>query len=76
MPHWCPINQGMVRFDGFFEIVKANHFSGPVQLHFEYPLGGAENGKRTLTLPREQVIAHMTADLNAVRAHMQKQGLV
>ena len=76
VPHWCPIDQGMVQFDGFFEIVKANRFSGPVQLHFEYPLGGAEDGKKTLTLPREQVISAMAADLNAVRAHMGKQGLV
>ncbi len=76
VPHWCPIDQGMVRFDGFFAIAKANRFSGPVQLHFEYPLGGAENGKKTLTLPREQVLAAMQTDLNAVRAHMGKQGLV
>ena len=75
VPHWCAIDSGMVRFDSFFEIIKAQGFSGPVQLHFEYPLGGAENGKKTLTLPREQVLGSMRADLNAVRAHMNKQGL-
>jgi sugar phosphate isomerase/epimerase len=76
VPHWCPINEGMVRFDGFFEIVKADGFDGPVQLHFEYPLGGAENGKKSLTLPREHVIDVMKADLTAVRLHMAKQGLI
>ncbi len=76
VPHWCPIGQGMVRFDSFFEIVKTNGFAGPVQLHFEYPMGGAENGKRTLTLPREQVLGMMQADLNAVRTSMSKAGLV
>ncbi|MEO6804379.1 MAG: sugar phosphate isomerase/epimerase family protein [Granulicella sp.] len=76
VPHWCPINDGMVRFDGFFEIIKADGFDGPVQLHFEYPLGGAENGKKSLTLPREHVIDAMKADLMAVRLHMAKQGLV
>jgi sugar phosphate isomerase/epimerase len=77
VPHWCAIDKGMVHFDGFFEIIKANGFSGPVQLHFEYPgLGGAENGKKTLTLPREQVAEAMRRDLNAVRAHMAKQGLI
>ena len=46
----------MVNFSGFFAIVKANgSFSGPVQLHFEYPgLGGAENGKKTLTIPKQE----------------------
>lgn len=76
VPHWCAIDSGMVHFDGFFEIIKADNFSGPVQLHFEYPLGGAENGKKTLTLPREQVVESMSRDLKAVRAHMAKQGLV
>lgn len=76
VPHWCAIDSGMVHFNSFFEIIKTNGFSGPVQLHFEYPLGGAEGGKKTLTLPREKVIDAMHADLNAVRAHMAKQGLV
>lgn len=76
VPHWCSIDSGMVHFDGFFEIIKANSFSGPVQLHFEYPLGGAENGKKTLSLPREQVVEAMSRDLKAVRTHMAKQGLV
>jgi sugar phosphate isomerase/epimerase len=77
VPHWCAIDEGMVRFDGFFEIIKENGFSGPVQLHFEYPgLGGAENGRRTLTVPRQHVIDAMRRDLNAVRAHMAKQDLV
>jgi sugar phosphate isomerase/epimerase len=76
VPHWCAINSGMVHFDEFFQIIKADGFSGPVQLHFEYPLGGAENGKKTLTIPRQQVIDAMSHDLEGVRTHMAKQGLV
>ena len=75
IPNWCPINDGMVHFEQFFSIVRAQNFSGPLQLHVEYPLGGAENGKTTLTLPREQVLATMKNDLVAVRAHLNKQGL-
>jgi sugar phosphate isomerase/epimerase len=76
VPHWCPIDQGMVRFDSFFDIVKTDGFSGPVQLHFEYPIGGAENGKKALTWTREKVLESMRSDLNAVKAHMAKKGLV
>jgi sugar phosphate isomerase/epimerase len=76
VPHWCPIDQGMVRFDSFFDIIKTDGFSGPVQLHFEYPMGGAENGKKTLTWTREKVLESMRSDLNAVKAHMAKKGLV
>ncbi len=76
VPHWCAIDSGMVRFQEFCAILKTDGFSGPIQLHFEYPIGGAENGKKTLTLPREKVVEAMRADLNAVRAHMTKQDLV
>ena len=74
-PQWCAIDGGMVRFGEFFAIVREQGFSGPVQLHIEYPLGGAENGKRTLTMPRERVLEKMHGDLQAVRAHLVGQGL-
>jgi hypothetical protein len=68
----------MVNFSGFFGLVKANgRFSGPVQLHFEYPgLGGAENGKKTLTIPKEVVIAAMRKDLAFARKVMSEKGLI
>lgn len=75
VPHWCSIDHGMVHLDSFLEIVKTNGFTGPVQLHFEYPLGGAENGRETLTWPREKIFETMSTDLKAVRSHMAKQGL-
>ncbi len=77
VPHWCPPGEGMVNFSGFFSILKeANTFAGPVQLHFEYPLGGAENGKKTLTLPKQQVIDAMHRDLTFVRKAMSEKGLI
>ena len=67
----------MVNFSGFFAILKgAGTFAGPVQLHFEYPLGGAENGKETLTLPKQEVIDAMRRDLTYVRKAMSEQGLI
>jgi sugar phosphate isomerase/epimerase len=75
-PHWCPAGEGMVDFAAFFEIIKAARFAGPVQLHFEYAdMGGAENGNRTLTVTKEQVIAHMQRDLSYIRGQMKIAGL-
>ena len=64
---WCPVGEGMVRFDEFFAILKRVKFEGPMQVHFEYPLGGAESGKREITMPKEQVIAAMKRDLDKLR---------
>ena len=76
VPHWCPIGKGMVDFAGFFKIVRSNRFSGPVQLHFEYPgLGGAQNGDRTLSIPKQQVVEAMRRDLTAVKELMRSEQL-
>ena len=77
VPHWCPTGEGMVNLAGFFAVVKENRFSGPVQLHFEYPgLGGAENGDRTLRIPKPELIAAMRRDLTRVQSLMRAQGLI
>ena len=34
----------MVKFDQFFGMVAKSDFDGPLQIHYEYPLGGANNG--------------------------------
>jgi sugar phosphate isomerase/epimerase len=72
---WQPLGQGMVHFRQFFGMVKDSHFSGPLQLHFEYPLGGADGGKAQLSLPREQVFATMTQDLKQLRGYLNAAGL-
>jgi len=66
-PQKCPLGEGMVNFKRFFAILKAAKFNGPVQMHFEYPLGGAESGAKTLTIDKDKVIAAMRKDLATLR---------
>ena len=54
---------------------RARKFDGPVQVHYEYSLGGAESGKTTITIPKEQVFAAMKKDLAALRSGMQQVGI-
>jgi sugar phosphate isomerase/epimerase len=72
---WKPIGEGQVKLGQFFGMVAETDFNGPLQIHYEYPLGGASGGARTLTLPREQVLAAMKKDLTAVRGHLAQAGL-
>lgn len=69
---WQPIGQGMVRFEEFFGMVAAANFDGPLQVHFEYPLGGANNGNKTITIPKEEVLAAMKRDLATIRGYLAK----
>jgi sugar phosphate isomerase/epimerase len=70
-----PIGEGMVKLPEFFGMVAQTAFAGPLQMHFEYPLGGANNGTRTLTIPKEDVLAAMKKDLDRVRGMLAKAGL-
>jgi sugar phosphate isomerase/epimerase len=76
-PHWCATGHGMVNFEGFFRIIKSNNFVGPVQLHFEYPgFGGAENGDKTITISKEELMSAMRRDLNYVKGQMRQAQLI
>jgi sugar phosphate isomerase/epimerase len=72
---WTPIGEGMVKLDQFFKMVAASDFDGPLQVHYEYPIGGANNGSRKITMPREEVLAMMKKDLIRVRTQMASAGL-
>jgi len=74
-PGWCPLGEGMVRLADFLRMVKAAGFRGPIQQHFEYPLGGANDGKSTLTIPQAQVFAAMKRDLGTLKGELSRAGL-
>jgi sugar phosphate isomerase/epimerase len=68
---WKPLGKGMVRFPQFFTMLREARFSGPLQLHFEYPLGGAENGKKKdLTMGPADIFAAMKRDLTTLRGYI------
>jgi sugar phosphate isomerase/epimerase len=57
-PEWKPLGEGMVRFSQFFAMVAGSGFSGPLQLHFEYPL------------TRDGAFAAMKRDLGKLRGYL------
>ncbi len=73
-PNWVPLGQGMVRFPTFCSMLAQSSFEGPVQLHFEYSLGGADAGKRQITVSREQVFSAMRRDLRQLRMYLDGSG--
>ncbi len=75
-PVWCPLGEGMVNFPAFLAMIKEANFSGPVQLHTEYPLGGVENGAKTLTMEKSQILATIRKDLNTLKGWMRQAQLI
>lgn len=66
-PQNCPLGEGMVDFPKYFEMLKQARIDVPFSLHFEYPLGGAEQGAKNLTMDKQQVIEAMRKDLHFLR---------
>jgi len=61
-----PIDEGMVDFKRYYDLVKSLKISGPISMHFEYP---HEHN-------RETVVPLMKKDLLALRAHINEAGLL
>ena len=68
LPHWVPIGQGMVNCRQYLPMLRSTGFSGSVQMHFEYPLGGVENGATKLSISNEEAFKSMRRDLDTLRA--------
>lgn len=74
-PLFVPLGQGMVRFPTYCSMLAKTAFKGPVQLHFEYSLGGADQGQRKISMERQQVFAAMQRDLKQLRTYLSDAGL-
>jgi len=66
-PRNCPLGEGMVDLAGYGRMLNRHGVSGPVSLHLEYPLGGAEHGNRQIGVPRATVLQAMRSDLRVLR---------
>jgi L-ribulose-5-phosphate 3-epimerase len=62
-----PLGEGVVEFGAFFREVRRHGLTPLVSLHLEYELGGADQGRRELTIPREEVYRAMARDLAKFR---------
>jgi sugar phosphate isomerase/epimerase len=73
---WCPMGEGMVNTTRFLEMMKAAGFTGPVQLHMEYDeLGGADSGKRAISISREEFVRLAKRDMDRFRANLRQAGI-
>ncbi len=63
----CPLGEGMVPVGPFLALLLKSGFAGPISLHCEYSLGGAERGRRRLTMDRDRVLESIGKDLATLK---------
>lgn len=67
-----PLGEGMADYKTLMALLRRDNFSGPMSLHFEYPLGGAESGKKQITVAPEVVLTAMQRDLETLRGMLKQ----
>lgn len=79
-PAWktqvVPLGEGMIDYGKYLKLLKDYDLTGPFSMHFEYPLGGVENGAKQITIPKEEVLAAMKRDLALFKKMLSEAGIV
>jgi sugar phosphate isomerase/epimerase len=70
-----PLGEGMVDFKKYFSLLKQYNINGPMSLHCEYPLGGAEDGTRKLTISKDAFTAALKKDLTTLKGWLAEYDL-
>jgi sugar phosphate isomerase/epimerase len=74
-PRWCALGKGMVNLPKFFGYVKEAGFTGPVQLHMEYPEVGDAHAGKGMTIERSEFLRLMRTDMATLREAMKAAGV-
>ena len=75
-PQVVQLADGMVDFRKYFKLIKQYKINGPITLHFEYPLGGAETGAKTTTMRKDQIFTMMQKDLMTLKNYLREADLI
>jgi sugar phosphate isomerase/epimerase len=67
-----PLGEGQVDFDAYFKEYKKLGMTGPVSMHFEYDLGGAESGKTNPTMSLEKISSYLKNDLKWLKTKFEQ----
>jgi sugar phosphate isomerase/epimerase len=64
-----PLGEGMVDFDTFFKLLYRFTIKADFSIHYEYPLGGADHGKKELTIAIDEFEDIVGRDLQYFKNH-------
>lgn len=71
-----PLGQGMIDYGKYLKLLKEYDLSGPFTMHFEYALGGVENGAKKITISRDEVLTAMKRDLVLFKKMLSEAGII
>ena len=75
-PKYVPIGEGLVDYGKYLKLIKQLSIRVPISIHYEFPMGGAEHGAKTISIAKDEAIGMMKKDLNKVRELLSSAGLI
>ena len=66
-PVTVPLGEGMVDFKHYFSLLIQYGINVPVSLHIEHDLGGAEKGRKNITIHKKEVLSRIKKDLEFLK---------
>lgn len=70
-----PLGEGMVDYNAYFKEYIKLGIKGPVTLHVEHELGGANKGSRNPTMSSEEILAAIKKDLAWLKNKFNEHGI-
>jgi sugar phosphate isomerase/epimerase len=71
-----PLSEGMVDFDAYLKEYISLGIKGPVTIHYEYDLGGAQSGSKNPTMSLKEISNYMINDLNWLKDKFNEHGIL
>lgn len=66
------LGEGIVNFDEFLKEYAGLKVEAPISIHYEYEMGGAELGKKEITMDRMKIYGMMKKDINFLKAKLKQ----
>jgi L-ribulose-5-phosphate 3-epimerase len=70
-----PLGEGVVDLKQYMNVIRNAGIRCPISIHYEYPLGGADQGASKITVEGAQVLTAMKKDLEYVKQLLRDAGL-
>jgi hypothetical protein len=72
-----PVGTGVINLPAIAQAMKEINFEGPIECQPEWPeLGGPNQGRDSITIPREEVIRLLRRDYLTVSAPLAAAGII
>jgi L-ribulose-5-phosphate 3-epimerase len=73
---YVPLGEGMIDFDAYLREYTSLGISGPVTIHYEYDLGGAQSGSGNPTMSLKEISGYMSNDLKWLKNKFNEHGIL